>query len=191
MKVIGICGTNGSGKGTVVEILQKHLPVKYISIRKLIVELAQKEGKVLETRVDTKNYNDERHKNGKSIVSDFILMYDTEENKDAVFVLESIRRVSEVERMREHFGTKFLLISVDAPLEIRYERAVLRNTFTDKVSFEDFKKQEEAESVGGEEYEMNISKCIFLSDVKLTNDGDMVKFEKVVEDMVIKSTFLN
>lgn len=151
MKVIGITGTNGAGKGTVVEILQKTYELVHLSARSLIIEIAQKEGISLKNRDDLREYNEQRNRNGKSLIGDVFEMYNTLENKDVVFIFESIRRVSEIRELRGLLGEDFILLGVDAPIKIRYDRIKDRASMSDGVSFEEFLEQERLESVSMDE----------------------------------------
>jgi dephospho-CoA kinase len=181
MRVVGICGTNGSGKGLVSEILKKLIGSIPVSAREMILSLAKEEGFEINNRDDTKAYNDKRHKEGKSLGKDFIRMYNVPENKDKVITFESIRRPKEIELFRKVLGKDFILVSVDAPIETRYSRVTDRKSVTDLVDFEKFKEQEIAESIGTLDYEMNIVKCMGLADVKLVNDGSMEEFEQIIK----------
>ena len=189
MKVIGICGTHGSGKGTVVEILKWKTPVEHVSARKIIMELAEAVGIKMENRTDLKTFNDNRHKNGGNIAKDFIQKYDRPENDKKVFILESIRRLNEIQTLREYFGNRFLLVAVDAPVSERYKRITSRSTLTDNVTLEEFKEQEHAESIGTEIHEMNIPACMQMADILLINDKDVSEFEKEIEEKIINSPF--
>lgn len=185
MRVVGICGTNGSGKGLVSEILEKLINSTPVSAREMIMSLAKEEGFEINNRDDTKAFNDKRHKEGKSLGMDFIRLYNVPENKDKVLTFESIRRPKEIELFRSVLGKDFILVSVDAPIETRFTRVTDRKSVTDLVDFEKFKAQEIAESVGTLDYEMNIVKCMEVADVKLINDGSMEDFEEQIKEKLL------
>ncbi len=185
MKIIGICGTNASGKGTVPVILQKDIPCTHLSAREMIISAAKKEGIDITNRDDLRNYNEKRNREGKTLVSDLIEEFDIRENQDKLFIIESIRRVGEVKELRNHFQENFILVSVDAPSEIRYERIHKRGSITDSVSYERFIEQERLESINEDENQMNIPKCMGMADVKLVNEGDIEKFEEEIKSKLL------
>lgn len=186
MKLIAITGTFGSGKGVVVEILKKKLDFIYVSARELIVEVAKDEGITIKNRDDLREYTDDRNRRGKSLTEDVNQRYNTEENKNKLVVFESIRRVKEVNELRGMFGKDFLFVSVDTPIQLRYERIVARGSMTDAVSFVEFKRQEELENVGDDPNKMNLYKCAEMAEVKILNNGTLEDLEKEVEDKIIQ-----
>ncbi len=187
MKVIAICGTNGSGKGTVAEYLLSLPSLKdkltYVRARDLIVAKAKEAGISLENRPDFTNFTEKLYANGGSLWSEFL-----KENKDTdkFYILESIRRVREINNIRD-ICPDSLIISVDAGSKLRYERIVKRSTETDHVSYEKFMEEEARESEGVLDTVMNIPKCIEMSDIKLTNNGVLDKFKQNIEEKVLKN----
>jgi dephospho-CoA kinase len=63
------------------------------------------------------------------------------------------------------------LIAVDADVEIRYDRVYERGSSTDKISFEEFQRQEALEQLSINPWEQNISKCIQMADIVLYVNG--------------------
>ena len=186
MKLIGITGTFGSGKGVVVEILKKKLDLIYVSARELIIEVAKNEGVIIKDRDDLREYTDGRNKRGKSLTEDVDERYNTKENENKLVVFESIRRVKEVEELRNLFGKDFLFVSVDTPIQLRYDRIKARGSMTDGVSFEEFKKQEELENISDDHSKMNLYKCGEMADVKILNNGTLEDLEREIEDKIIQ-----
>src|SRR5581483_2054805 len=137
--IIGITGTLGAGKGTVVEYLKtKHF--KHYSVRDFLNKEIQKRG--LESNRDTMLAvaNDLRATKGPGYIAEQLVLEAQGNQGDAV--IESIRSVGEAEHLKQH-GAQ--LWAVDADLRTRYERIVKRMSETDKVSFEKFAQDEQAE----------------------------------------------
>lgn len=183
---MGITGTNGAGKGTFVELLQNKFNLKHLSARSMIVELAQRDGVGIINRDDLREYNEKRNREGKSLVQEIDKLYNTDQNKNITFIFESVRRVNEIKQLKELFGEDFILLGVDADQGFRYERVVLRNSMSDKVSFEEFVEHERLESVSEDENQMNIPKCISLANFVIDNNGSMGDLEKQVDQLVSK-----
>ena len=100
MKVIGITGTNGSGKGAVVEILKKHLDCLHVSAREMIIQIAAADGVNILNRDDLREYNEKRNREGKSLITDLDQRYNIPENQDKYIIFESVRRVGEIELLK-------------------------------------------------------------------------------------------
>jgi dephospho-CoA kinase len=164
--IIGITGTNGAGKGTVVEYLVQQKGFKHYSVRKYIEAEILRRG--MEINRDNTNFvgNDMRAKHGFDYWDKLILGDMIESDKDIVF--ESIRNIASAKKLKEQ---GLILWAVDADREVRYERSVLRGTQLDKVSFEKFCEQEDREMAQTGEHDLNIKAVMQLADAVLTNNG--------------------
>lgn len=83
----------------------------------------------------------------------------------------------------------YILISVDAPLELRYQRAILRGREGDsKKTFEQFKLENDSDlGLFGETYGQNALECMKLADYTVINDGTREKLKSVVLDILNKA----
>ncbi len=163
--IVGITGTLGAGKGTVVEIL-KERGFEHFSVREFLVEEIGRRG--LEVNRDNmiSVANDLRAKFGAAYIVEEL--YKRAAGKSGDFVIESVRCVGEVEALRGKKG--FVLWAVDADVETRYARIIERESSTDRVSFQDFVRQEESEMENVEQTKQNLKSCIEMSDVCFRND---------------------
>ena len=170
--LIGVVGTNGSGKSTVCEYLsQKGF---------LIVSLSD----IIRDYVATKNLSPDRRtltECANKLKQEYGLNYCAKqtyekvvqsEKKNAVF--DSIRHPVEVEFLK---GKQVILIGIETTLQKRYERIQKRKRQTDFVTFETFKAQDEAES-SGSSYGQSISKCLELCDHKILNNSTLEELYK-------------
>lgn len=187
MKVIGITGTNGSGKGTVVEILKRNFPeLIHRSTRDVITKIAESEGVNISSREDLTNFaNDYNAVRGNSFFKTFI-----EENIQSqnIYVLESIRRIHEVKIIRELLKQDFIFLAVDADVEVRYKRVFenRKGEITDNVSFEDFQKEEMMEQ-NSDEKKQNLNGCISIADFVINNNSDFENLNNQIQDFVSKN----
>ncbi len=175
--IIGLTGTIGAGKGTVVEYL-KRVGFKHYSVRDFLVIEIEKRGMPM-TRDSMVVIADQlRQEYGPGYI--MFQMLEKAEKEGGNSIIESIRAVGEIEALREK-AHDFYLIAVDAPIEIRYERVVKRGSFTDHITFEKFKEDEARESKHGEKWQKDLPTCIALSDVIIHNDTTVSKLEEKVE----------
>jgi len=180
MIIIGITGTIGAGKGTIVEYLVKNKKFKHFSARDLIVEEVNKRG--LENIRDNMVVvaNDLRQKHGSSYVADEL--YRRAVNFDNNCVIESLRTIGEIESLRSK-GI-FVLLAVDADPKIRYERILERKMTTDDVSFEKFLEDEEKEMESDDPNKQNLKRCIQMADFVIDNNGSLNELHSKIEEIL-------
>lgn len=174
--IIGITGTLGAGKGTVVEFL-KEKGFSHYSVRAFLIEEIEKRG--LEINRDSMILvaNDLRAKFGGSYIVEELYKKAALEGGDVV--IESVRCVGEVEALKKKEG--FVLWAVDADVESRYTRIVERKSSTDMVSFQDFVRQEESEMENSDLLKQNLKACIAKADVCFRNDWTVAELKGKVD----------
>ena len=181
--IIGITGTQGAGKGTVVEELTKKGFTHY-SARECIASKVKEQNLEL-TRDNFRITADSLRKQfGAQYVIEQLYLQAKSNGTDAI--IESVRTVGEVEFLRKQ--PDFFLISIDADITLRYNRAIARKSELDHVSFEEFRRQEETEFSNTESHMMNIKKCMQLADIQLTNNGTIRDLQVQLSESLNKST---
>ncbi len=183
MIIIGITGTIGAGKGTLVEYLVKKKGFVHYSVRDFLIEELNKRNMLVNRDTMVLLANELREKNSSSYIIDCLYQQAKKSGKDTV--IESIRTPGEVESLRKK--ENFCLLAVDADPKIRYERIVQRNSETDHISFEEFLSNEQREMTSIDSNKQNLSKCIAMADCLLTNNGTINELYKQLEETL----FLN
>lgn len=176
--IIGLTGTNGAGKGTVAEIL-KEKGFEYYSLSDEIREEVKKRG--LDEGLDNliAMGNELREKEGPATLSRRILKKIGGKKGD--FIVDSIRNPAEIDELKKN--KRFILIALDAPVKLRYERIKSRKRASDFVSFDKFREQEEVQLKGGKTGQQ-LLKCIGMADHKIINDHDMDELKEKVEKIL-------
>jgi dephospho-CoA kinase len=165
--IIGITGTIGAGKGTVVAYLLEKKGFKHYSARAFITEEIVKRGLPVNRDSMVLVGNALRAEHNPAFVIESL--YERAKTAGGDAVIESIRTPGEVAAMRGK--EKFYLLAVDADPEIRYERIKARGSETDTVSLEEFKDQETREMHSDDPNKQNLADCIKQADFTLRNDG--------------------
>ncbi len=180
MKIIGITGTLGAGKGTAVEFLKKQ-GFQHYSARDFIVEEIKRRQLPVNRDSMTVVSNDLRKKHSPSYIIDQLYAGAKAVGENAV--IESIRTVGEVNSLREKGN--FLLLAIDADQKKRYERISGRGSTTDQVSFRKFQQDEAREMESTDPNKQNFSACIALADVLILNNGTVEEFEVKIKDKLM------
>jgi len=181
MIIIGITGTLGAGKGTVVDYLVKEKGFRHYSVRAFLLEKIRELGMPENRDSMLAVGNMLRAEHGPSYAVDQLFLRALESGGNAV--IESVRTTGEVASLRQK--GRFVLLAVDADPKVRYERIVLRNSETDKVSFKTFMENEQRESVSDDPGVPNLPACIQLADHVILNNGT------IGELYITLSTILN
>lgn len=177
IRIIGITGTLGAGKGTVVEYLKEKYGFVHFSVRDFLKEEVLRRGMELNRDSLTSVANELRAAHSPSYVTDCLYELAAAQPHDAV--IESIRTPGEIDSLQAK--SSFQLWAVDADPALRYKRAVLRNSETDHVSYETFLANEQREMTSSDPNKQNLSICISRADVVLQNNGDRESLYRTVD----------
>ena len=177
MIIIGITGTLGAGKGTIVEYLVKEKGFVHFSVRGFITEEILRQGLPVNRDSMVLVANALRAMHSPSYIIDQLYEQALTTGKNCI--IESIRTPGEVESLREKGN--FLLFAVDADSMLRYDRIVMRNSETDRISFATFIKNEEREMQSNDPAKQNIGKCIEQADFVFYNNSSVDDLYKKLE----------
>lgn len=180
MKLIGIGGTNGSGKDTLSQILADNYGWLFISASgDLIIPELKKRGLPLE-RKQMAELTAEWNRNNPGAVIDKAIDKFKEESKLKKYdglVISSIRHPWEADKIHENDG---LVVWVDADSQTRYNRIFNRGQGDkDKKTFEQFLAEEQAEKEhSGDQATLNWQGVKDRADVFIINDqNDLAIFK--------------
>ena len=182
MNVIGITGTLGAGKGTIVDYLVQQKGFLHFSARGFLIEEIERRG--LEINRDSMTFvaNDLRSNHSPSYIID--QLYDRAVATGKSAVIESVRTLGEIVSLRQKGN--FLLLAIDADPKIRYERITERASETDSITFETFIANEKREMTSDDPNKQNLERCIREADFIFTNNGTINELNQQVETVLQK-----
>jgi len=182
MIIIGITGTLGAGKGTIVDYLVSEKGFSHYSVRGFLLDRIRQLG-MPENRDSMFNLaNELRAEHGPSYVVDQLFKEAKRSGKNSI--IESIRTTGEITSLRKH--PSFYLFAVDADPKVRYDRIWIRQSETDSVRFETFSENEQRESVSTNPGVQNLQASIREADFRFTNNGSMEDLYRQVDSALVK-----
>jgi len=182
MLIIGITGTLGAGKGTIVQYLKEKEGFIHYSVRGFLLEEIARRCLTPNRDSMTSVANDLRAQNGPSFIIDELYNKAVIRREDCV--IESIRTPGEIYSLREK--GHFYLFAVDADPAIRYQRIRLRQSETDSISYETFLENENREYTTCDPNKQNLKKCIELSDFTFNNNGTIEQLNNNIKIVIKK-----
>ncbi len=188
MLIIGITGTIGAGKGTVVDYLTSRYGFKHYSVRKYLTKLLLDQG--IEPNRDhfTALANSLREKNNSpSFIIEELFSKAALHGDDAI--IESIRTLGEIDRLRTL--DNFILLAVDAEQSLRYQRVFARNSETDAIGYEKFKSDEDREMKSSNPNNQNLAGCIALADYTIINNDGLTELHDSIDHLIDKISKIN
>ena len=175
--IIGITGTHASGKDTVADyICQKYNFHNYSTSDEIRYEA-------------TARGLDHGRANLHTIANEIRTNFGTGELAkralarigENITVVTAIRNIGEINYLKDN--SNFYLIAVDAPIEIRYKRAVSRERIGDGKTLIEFRAGEERELDAGVAGQQLIP-CMQLADYFILNDGTLEDLNNRTEEIM-------
>jgi dephospho-CoA kinase len=182
MIIIGITGTLGAGKGTIVDYLVKQKNLAHYSVRQYLMREMERLGMPNNRDSMTILANRLRAENSPSFITDELYKEALLNGKTAI--IESIRTAGEIESLRSK--GRFFLFAVDADSKTRYKRIIERASETDKISYETFLANEAREMNSIDPNKQNHKKSIEMADFVFDNNGNLAFLHQKVEQVISK-----
>lgn len=179
--IIGITGTIGAGKGTVVEYLMQTKGFAHYSVRDFLMEEIARRGLPPDRDSMREVGNDLRLVHGSSYLMEVAHRHASEQGGDAL--LESVRALKEAEFLRANGA---FLLAVDADRKLRYERIHARGSTTDHVDFDTWVAQEEQELASTDPNGMNVIGVMRMADARIENDGSLEELHAKVDEALAR-----
>ena len=172
MRVMGVSGLPGSGKSFVSEIaLEKGAMI--VSMGDIVREEAKKRGE--SSKETAKNL---RKEYGEYIIAELTIekiKKILEDGFESSILVDGIRSHHEVELFKENFKD-FIIVSIIANPEIRFERIKARQREDDTDDYDVFCERD------NNELNFGIGNVISLSDKTLVNESDIESFKNEIRE---------
>jgi dephospho-CoA kinase len=185
IKIIGISGTNGSGKDTIGHMLAERHGWLDVSLSDILRKEARRRKLPIEREVLRRISAEWRRKYGLGVLVDKAVDQFKKGSYKGVVAIP-IRNPGEAQQVKDLGG---LLIWVDADSKIRYKRINSRKrSAEDKKTYERFlaEEYEEMHHHGGDEATLNITGVKDICDVFLENNGSDVEAFKDAAEKALK-----
>lgn len=172
-QLIGIAGSFASGKDTIAHHLEKDFEFTHVSTGDMVREVAMRERGSIERDVLHIVADEHRHRDGAGAFVNHAL------KKPRPLVITGIRALGEAKALKAAGG---ILIFVDAPVEVRYERMKARHRDAEtELSLEQFHANEEKEWHSGDaDADFNLRDIKTMADVVIDNIVPLDEFIKNV-----------
>lgn len=175
IQIIGISGTNGSGKDTIGHLLSEQHNYFFISVTDILRAELTKQGKTTERENMRELSAQWRRQHGLAVLIDRAMdLYRQQPDEYQGVVMASLRNPYEADRIHELGGT---VIWVDADAHVRYERLQSNNRgrIDDDKTFEQFMTEEQAEMhPSGDSATLDMAAVRDRADATVINDSSSV-----------------
>jgi len=177
--IIGLTGTIAAGKTALAEILKKKGFAHYTYSD--ILRIEAKKRNIDPTRKNLQDLGNKvkEESNNQGILSRMII----ENAKTSNIIADGIRTPDEIKELKKNPDT--IIIGIDAPQLVRYDRLISRKRKGDPISFDEFKKVDDHENLGLTAGQ-NIGECLKIVDHLIVNDSTFDVLSKRIEEILTK-----
>ena len=179
--IIGISGTFGSGKDSLANYLVDKYQMMHVSTGDIVREYAIKKYGSIERPILKELANELRQSFGPAAMVDKSFeKYKNSSKKYNGLLISGVRTIGEANKIHQLGG---IMVFVDAPIDVRYKRIIQRKRDEEaNVSFEEYKKREEAELSGGNRDDVqNLNAVRDICDLLLINNKTKEDFYETAE----------
>lgn len=176
--IIGIVGTLGAGKGTVVEYLKDTYGFAHYSSSDLLIELLEERGETVDRDGMSRVANALRAADPAGVPAQNFARYEAEDGESDV-IFESLHSVPEAQFIKEVGG---IVLGVTANPDLRYERILKRGSVKDNVSKEHFIAQQKREEEGSTDpNQHNIFSALHEADFLIENNSTLAELHAQID----------
>lgn len=173
-----------SGKDTVADVLEQEYQVLHVSTSDIVREKSMERHGSIERNPylqETATYFRKEFGGDYFAREAYKRFLEVEDTYHGV-VITGLRSLGEVRAIHDLGG---ILVRVEAPIEVRYERMIGRQRDQEtQMTLEEFKASEANERTGGDDdASFNIDKIAELADVTIENTGTLEEFKGKIREL--------
>lgn len=183
--LLGVTGTNGAGKGVFVSYLKEQYGASHYSVRDYLVQSLKEKGLPTDRPAMRALANSIRNNEHGAYIIEALCKKAQQDS--GIVIIESIRNPMEIDFLKR-WNAKSKLVAIDAPQELRYQRAIERSSSTDAIDFETFQAQEASEWTNDDPKAQQVGVCMQRADITLMNAGGLHDFQRAI-DAWLKTTY--
>lgn len=180
MQLIGLTGLNASGKGTAADYL-KSCGFAYYSLSDIVRDYATEKGLNHSRENLIRCGNELREKFGPGVLAIKALEKLKKDGHNKA-VIDSIRNTFEIAELKKAPG--FFLIGIEAPVEIRFERAKKRGRVGFETNLKDFIEIEQREN-SADPNKQQLFECLKLAQARIQNSGSIEELKEKINPYLI------
>jgi len=200
LRFIGVTGLPGAGKGAFIDLLKPRLGGRGIetrcySLSDVLRGEARSRGLTVERPVLRRIANELRREQGSGVLSLMVVRQVRRELADVapgtplVVIVDAIRNPEEVSALRQALGEKFVLVAVEAPLELLVERIAARARYDEPDEFVG-RKEAARQMILGESgkdepaHGHNIARCVAMADWRVDNSQSIDELAAQIDNLI-------
>jgi len=180
--VFAFVGAPAAGK-TEAASVAREMGIPVITMGEVIRAELKKRGLPLSDKNAGRVANELRAREGMDAIAKRCIPLIKAQKKSAgkdqkgIVVVDGVRGIAEVETFKKEFGNDFVLVRIDAPLSLRYERIKTRGRGDDLdlLSLDEFKNREEREIGWGMEEAMKKADKVVKNTTSLEEFREQIK----------------
>lgn len=177
MRVIAFVGLPLSGKTTAAKVAEE-MGIPVVCMGDVVREEAKRRNLPLTDEVLGRIANELREKEGMDAIAKRCIPIVREKGKEVgVVVVDGVRGIAEVEAFKKAFED-FILIAIESPLELRFQRALKRKRSDDVKTIEELKERDRRE------LSWNLGKALEVADFTIENNTSLEDFKEKVRALL-------
>lgn len=179
MKIIAFTGMPFAGKSEAVKV-GKEMGIPVIRMGDMVWEEVKRRGLDINDENVGKIADEMRRSYGMDIWAKRTIDKILKMKNVNKIIIDGIRNFEEIDFFKKMLGNNFILISILASDEKRYQRAMKRGREDDSKDIELIKERDQREKSWG------IENVIASADVVVPNEGSLEDFQRKIREILIK-----
>lgn len=178
MKIIAFVGLPLSGKTTAARVAEE-MGIPVVVMGDVIRDEVRRRGLELSDENAGRIASELRAKEGMDAIAKRCVPKIREKlSEHGVVVVDGIRGIAEVEHFRKVFGDDFVLINIESPLDVRFQRSLSRGREDDISTIEELRRRDERE------LSWSMEEAMKAADFTVENFSSLETFREKIRDLL-------